>query len=113
MIDQQTDQPTAETEPSTDQPLLKVTDLQRYFPFREVQGLKMVKATVKAVDGISFTIREARPSASSASPAVASRRRHGSSPASTLPPPARSSSRAATSRTSRRRTSGRSVATSR
>ena len=62
MIDQQTDQPAAEptepTEPSTDQPLLKVTDLQRYFPFREVQGLKMVKATVKAVDGISFTIRE-------------------------------------------------------
>jgi oligopeptide/dipeptide ABC transporter ATP-binding protein len=39
-------------------PLLKVTDLQRHFPFREVQGLRMVKATVKAVDGISFTVNE-------------------------------------------------------
>ena len=39
-------------------PLLEVTDLQRHFPFREVQGLRMVKATVKAVDGISFTLRQ-------------------------------------------------------
>jgi peptide/nickel transport system ATP-binding protein len=38
--------------------LLEVTDLQRHFPFREVQGLRMVKATVKAVDGISFTLRQ-------------------------------------------------------
>src|SRR5829696_8979671 len=37
--------------------LLEVTDLQRHFPFREVQGLRMVRATVKAVDGISFTVR--------------------------------------------------------
>ena len=42
----------------SDQTLLKVTDLQRHFPFREVQGLRMVKATVKAVDGISFTVKE-------------------------------------------------------
>ncbi|HSU73385.1 MAG TPA: dipeptide ABC transporter ATP-binding protein [Terrabacter sp.] len=42
----------------SDQTLLKVTDLQRHFPFREVQGLKMVKATVKAVDGISFSIKQ-------------------------------------------------------
>lgn len=42
----------------SDQTLLKVTDLQRHFPFREVQGLKMVRATVKAVDGISFTIKQ-------------------------------------------------------
>ena len=40
----------------SDQTLLKVTDLQRHFPFREVQGLRMVRATVKAVDGISFTV---------------------------------------------------------
>ena len=38
--------------------LLKVTDLERHFPFREVQGLKMVRANVKAVDGISFTIKQ-------------------------------------------------------
>ena len=43
---------------SAAKPLLEVTDLQRYFPFREVQGLRMVKATVKAVDGISFTLRQ-------------------------------------------------------
>src|SRR6476619_1928587 len=42
----------------SDQTLLKVTDLQRPFPFREVQGLRMVRATVKAVDGISFTVKE-------------------------------------------------------
>ncbi|MEO6996452.1 MAG: dipeptide ABC transporter ATP-binding protein [Terracoccus sp.] len=40
----------------SDQPLLKVTDLVRHFPFREVQGLRMVKATVQAVDGVSFTV---------------------------------------------------------
>ena len=42
----------------TDQPLLEVSDLVRYFPFREVQGLTMTRATVKAVDGISFTVNE-------------------------------------------------------
>jgi len=42
----------------SDKTLLKVTDLQRHFPFREVQGLRMVRATVKAVDGISFTVKE-------------------------------------------------------
>ncbi len=40
----------------SDSKLLEVTDLQRYFPFREVQGLRMVKSTVQAVDGISFSI---------------------------------------------------------
>lgn len=39
-------------------PLLEVTDLRRYFPFKEVQGLKMLRATVKAVDGVSFTINQ-------------------------------------------------------
>ncbi len=55
------DQLTAPTRAAADtaaKPLLEVTDLQRYFPFREVQGLRMVKATVKAVDGISFTLRQ-------------------------------------------------------
>src|SRR6478736_6634315 len=42
----------------SDKTLLRVTDLQRHFPFREVQGLRMVKATVKAVDGVSFTVNE-------------------------------------------------------
>ena len=41
----------------TDQPLLEVKDLVRHFPFREVQGLRMVKSTVQAVDGVSFTIK--------------------------------------------------------
>lgn len=40
----------------SDQPLLKVTDLVRHFPFKEVQGLRMMKATVQAVDGLSFTL---------------------------------------------------------
>ncbi|TQM58353.1 ABC transporter ATP-binding protein [Humibacillus xanthopallidus] len=56
-----TAQPSTQTRAAADsaeKPLLEVTDLQRYFPFREVQGLRMVKATVKAVDGISFTLRQ-------------------------------------------------------
>ncbi len=63
----------------SDQTLLKVTDLQRHFPFREVQGLRMVRATVKAVDGISFSIKrgpDARPRRGVR--AAASRRRRGS-----------------------------------
>ncbi|OFE17747.1 dipeptide/oligopeptide/nickel ABC transporter ATP-binding protein [Humibacillus sp. DSM 29435] len=40
----------------SDQPLLKVTDLVRHFPFKEVQGLRMMKATVQAVDGLSFSL---------------------------------------------------------
>ncbi|MEO5744931.1 MAG: dipeptide ABC transporter ATP-binding protein [Terracoccus sp.] len=40
----------------SDQPLLKVTDLVRHFPFKEIQGLRMMKATVQAVDGLSFTL---------------------------------------------------------
>ena len=42
----------------TTQPLLEVTDLVRHFPFREIQGLRMTKANVRAVDGVSFTIKE-------------------------------------------------------
>ncbi|HEU5144169.1 MAG TPA: oligopeptide/dipeptide ABC transporter ATP-binding protein [Dermatophilaceae bacterium] len=41
----------------TDQPLLEVTDLVRHFPTREVRGLRMVRADVQAVDGISFSVR--------------------------------------------------------
>ena len=36
--------------------LLKVTDLVKHFPVREVQGLKMVRGDVRAVDGVSFTV---------------------------------------------------------
>lgn len=53
-----TSAPATDADPTTAAPLLKVTDLQRYFPFREVQGLRMVRSTVKAVDGVSFTVRE-------------------------------------------------------
>ncbi|MDN5794171.1 MAG: ATP-binding cassette domain-containing protein [Intrasporangium sp.] len=41
-----------------DTPLLEVTDLVRHFPFREVQGLRMVKANVRAVDGVGFTVSQ-------------------------------------------------------
>ena len=36
--------------------LLKVTDLVKHFPVREMQGLKMVRGDVRAVDGVSFTV---------------------------------------------------------
>ena len=39
-------------------PLLEVRNLVKYFAVREVQGLKMTHGTVKAVDDISFTLRE-------------------------------------------------------
>ncbi len=42
----------------TDQPLLEVEGLVRHFPFREIQGLRMVKANVRAVDGVSFTVKQ-------------------------------------------------------
>ncbi len=57
MTTQTTPAPAPAAQPAGDA-LLEVKDLQRYFPFREVQGLRMVKATVKAVDGISFTLRQ-------------------------------------------------------
>ncbi|ADU48099.1 ABC transporter ATP-binding protein [Intrasporangium calvum] len=41
-------------------PLLRVTGLVRHFPFREMQGLRMTTATVKAVDGIDFSVRAGR-----------------------------------------------------
>jgi len=39
-------------------PLLEVRNLVKYFAVREVQGLRMTHGTVKAVDDISFTLRE-------------------------------------------------------
>jgi peptide/nickel transport system ATP-binding protein len=39
-------------------PLLEVRGLVKYFAVREVQGLRMSHGTVKAVDDISFTLRE-------------------------------------------------------
>ncbi|GAA6526644.1 oligopeptide/dipeptide ABC transporter ATP-binding protein [Intrasporangium sp. DVR] len=38
-------------------PLLRVTDLQRQFAIREMRGLRMVRSTLSAVDGVSFTVR--------------------------------------------------------
>jgi peptide/nickel transport system ATP-binding protein len=39
-------------------PLLEVRNLVKYFAVREIQGLRMTHGTVKAVDDISFTLRE-------------------------------------------------------
>ena len=39
-------------------PLLELRGLVKYFAVKEVQGLRMTHGTVKAVDGISFTLRE-------------------------------------------------------
>ncbi|MEO7129943.1 MAG: dipeptide ABC transporter ATP-binding protein [Dermatophilaceae bacterium] len=39
------------------EPLLEVTDLVRHFPFREIKGLRVTKATVQAVDGLSFSVK--------------------------------------------------------
>jgi peptide/nickel transport system ATP-binding protein len=36
--------------------LLEVTDLVKYFPVREVQGLRMTNVNVQAVDGVSFSL---------------------------------------------------------
>ena len=38
--------------------LLKVTDLVKHFPVREMQGLRMVRGDVRAVDGVSFTVNQ-------------------------------------------------------
>ena len=55
------------TGPTTEQtgttgatPILEVTDLVRHFPVREIQGLRVAHNTVKAVDGVSFTVGEGR-----------------------------------------------------
>ncbi len=40
------------------EPLLQVEHLVKHFDVREVSGLSMSRATVKAVDDISFTLRE-------------------------------------------------------
>ena len=62
----------------SDQTLLKVTDLQRHFPFREVQGLRMVRGDGQGRRRHQLQRqRRARPSASSGSPAAASRRPRG------------------------------------
>jgi len=39
-------------------PLLEVRNLVKYFAVKEVQGLRMTHGTVKAVDDISFILRE-------------------------------------------------------
>ena len=39
-------------------PLLEVRHLVKHFPVREIQGLKMSHGTVKAVDDVSFILRE-------------------------------------------------------
>jgi len=49
----------ATTKPgSTRAPLLEVRHLVKHFPVREIQGLKMSHGTVKAVDDVSFILRE-------------------------------------------------------
>ena len=43
---------------STSAPLLEVEHLVKYFAVREVQGLTMVRNTVKAVDDVTFTLAQ-------------------------------------------------------
>ena len=53
------------------QPLLQVTGLTKHFPVRG--DLFSARKTVRAVDDVSFSVPRAKPSASSANPAAASR----------------------------------------
>jgi ABC-type microcin C transport system duplicated ATPase subunit YejF len=55
-------------------PLLTIDKLQVHFPIK-AGILRRRVGWVRAVDGVSLTVHEARPSASSASPAAARRRR--------------------------------------
>ena len=51
--------PAAATESDSSRaPLLEVRNLVKYFAVKEVQGLRMTHGTVKAVDDISFILRE-------------------------------------------------------
>jgi peptide/nickel transport system ATP-binding protein len=51
--------PVATVEPGSSRgPLLEVRHVVKYFAVREIQGLRMSHGTVKAVDDISFTLRE-------------------------------------------------------
>ena len=60
---------------SNAQPLLSVDDLHVHVPVRRGPLLRRRTVTLKAVDGVSFEVREGRRSASSANPAAARRRR--------------------------------------
>ena len=57
-------------EAAYEKPLLEVVRLRKEFPVRT--GM-FKKAAVSAVDDVSFEVRRAQPSASSANPAAASR----------------------------------------
>ena len=63
-------------EPSTRpaRSILEVRDLVKHFPLTQGIVFKKQVGAVKAVDGVDFELPRARPSASSASPAAASRR---------------------------------------
>jgi len=51
--------PAAATESDSSRaPLLEVRNLVKYFEVKEIQGLRMTHGTVKAVDDISFILRE-------------------------------------------------------
>ena len=83
--------------------LLVVEDLKKHFPVTRGIIFQKQVAAVKAVDGVSFTRQpRARRSASSASPAAASRRWRAASCACSTRPAARSSSTGGTSRSSSR-----------
>ncbi len=91
--------------------LLVVEDLKKHFPVTRGIIFQKQVASVKAVDGVSFTVNaRARRSASSASPAAASRRWRAASCGCSIRPAARSPSTGATSRTSAGPTCGRSGA---
>ncbi len=56
-------------------PLLVVEGLTKHFPVKGGFPIRRTVGAVQAVDGIDLTVHVGRASASSASPAVASRRR--------------------------------------
>ncbi len=53
--------------------ILEVVDLKKYFPVKSSGVVRRTVAHVQAVDGVSFSVRAAGRSGSSASPAAASR----------------------------------------
>ena len=80
---------TAVKEHEKEEYLLEVVNLKQYFPVR-VGFLKTVD--LKAVDDVSFYIKKARRSVSSASPAAEKPRSGGRSSACISPPPGKSCS---------------------
>ena len=52
-------------------PIVELDNIRKYFPITKGVLLRRLVGEVKAVDGVSFQIRKAKPTASSVSPAAA------------------------------------------